>query len=54
MVTYSPLSTLGALALASSRDEQNKQKLFGQMLATGFIGVILGGLLGVLGFYNMF
>lgn len=54
MVTFSPLSTLGALALASSKDEQNKQRLFGQLLAVGFLSVLFGGALGLLGLYNLF
>lgn len=54
MVTFSPLSTLGALALASSTDEENKQKLFGQLLVVGFSSVIFGGLIGLLGIYNLF
>lgn len=54
MVTFSPLSTLGALTLASSNSEKDKQKLFGQLLAVGFSSVIFGGILGLLGIYNLF
>lgn len=54
MVTFSPLSTLGALTLSASSNEDNKQKLFGQLLAVGFSSVIFGGILGLLGIYNLF
>jgi Na+/H+ antiporter NhaD/arsenite permease-like protein len=54
MVTFSPLSTLGALTLASSNSEKDKQKLFGQLLAVGLSSVAFGGILGLLGIYNIF
>ena len=49
MVTYSPLSTLGALALASSRDEQNKQSCSTDACYRVYWGHS-GGLLGYSGF----
>jgi len=54
MVTFSPLSTLGALTLASSKNEENKQKLFTQLLAVGLSSVVFAGILGLLGLYNLF
>lgn len=54
MVTFSPLSTLGALTLASSKNEENKQKLFTQLLAVGLSSVVFAGILGLLGLYNIF
>ncbi|MBU5294582.1 hypothetical protein KQH90_11120 [Anaerosalibacter bizertensis] len=53
MVTFSPLSTLGALTLAASNNEENKQRLFGQLLAVGFLSVLFAGLLGLIGVYNL-
>lgn len=54
MVTFSPLSTLGALVLASSTsNEEEKQKLFGKLLAVGFASIAFGGLLGLIGIYDL-
>lgn len=53
MVTFSPLSTLGALTLASATEKSDKQKLFVQLLTIGISAVIFAGLLGVLGLYDL-
>ncbi|WIV13550.1 SLC13 family permease [Proteiniborus sp. MB09-C3] len=53
MVTFSPLSTLGALTLAAATESKDKQKLFGQLLIVGIGSVIFGGLIGFLGIYNI-
>ncbi|MBB6215662.1 Na+/H+ antiporter NhaD/arsenite permease-like protein [Anaerosolibacter carboniphilus] len=47
-VTNSPLSTLGALAMASA-DESETDKLFGQLLILGFGGILFGALLVFIG-----
>lgn len=52
-VTFSPLSTLGAIALSSSTEKTDKQKFFGQLLAVGLLSVLLAGILGLLGLYNI-
>lgn len=54
IVTFSPLSTLGAMVLASSKDEANKEKLFRQLLITAVFGVVFAGILGLLGVYDIF
>jgi Na+/H+ antiporter NhaD/arsenite permease-like protein len=43
-VTNSPLSTLGALAMACA-DESESDKLFGQLMILGFGGILFGALL---------
>ncbi|NBI07514.1 SLC13 family permease [Senegalia massiliensis] len=48
-VTNSPISTLGALAMANAPEEEDKQKLFGQLLILGFGGVVFGALLILIG-----
>ncbi len=53
-VTFSPLSTLGAIALSSATDKTDKQKFFGQLLVVGLLSVIIGGVLGLLGLYDLF
>lgn len=52
-VTFSPLSTLGAIALSSSTERIDKQKFFGQLLVVGLLSVLLAGVLGFLGLYNI-
>lgn len=52
-VTFSPLSTLGAIALSSSTDRIDKQKFFGQLLIVGLLSILLAGVLGFLGLYNI-
>jgi Na+/H+ antiporter NhaD/arsenite permease-like protein len=49
VVTNSPLSTLGALAMASAGDEVDRGKLFRELLAIGFGGILFGALLVFLG-----
>lgn len=44
-VTNSPLSTLGALAMASADDNIDKAKFFNQLLILGFGGVFFGAVL---------
>ncbi len=53
-VTFSPLSTLGALVLASAPEKTDKQKLFTHLMIVGFIAIIASGILGLLGVYNIF
>lgn len=48
-VTNSPLSTLGALAMASADENIDKAKFFNQLLALGFGGVLFGALLVFIG-----
>lgn len=45
MVTNSPLSTLGALAMASADESIDHEKFFAQLLILGFGGVLFGALL---------
>lgn len=54
VVTFSPLSTLGALVLASAPEGSKRQRLFTQQMIIGLLLLIFSGLLGILGFYNMF
>ncbi|MFZ5967884.1 MAG: SLC13 family permease [Bacillota bacterium] len=49
MVTNSPLSTLGALAMASAGDEVDKGKLFRELLILGFGGILFGAVIVFLG-----
>ncbi|MGO1819572.1 MAG: SLC13 family permease [Senegalia sp. (in: firmicutes)] len=49
LVTNSPISTLGALAMANAPENEDKQKLFGQLLILGFGGVVFGALLILIG-----
>ncbi len=44
-VTNSPLSTLGALAVASAGEDTDKTKLFNELLVLGFGGILFGALL---------
>ncbi|MGL5439942.1 MAG: SLC13 family permease [Filifactoraceae bacterium] len=44
-VTNSPLSTLGALAMASAGENIDKAKFFNQLLILGFGGVLFGAIL---------
>ncbi|MDO5062817.1 MAG: SLC13 family permease [Peptostreptococcaceae bacterium] len=48
-VTNSPLSTLGALAMASADESIDKAKFFNKLLALGFGGVAFGSLLVLFG-----
>ncbi len=48
-VTNSPLSTLGALAMASADESIDKAKFFNQLLALGFGGVLFGAILVFIG-----
>ncbi|MEW9121829.1 MAG: SLC13 family permease [Thermotaleaceae bacterium] len=49
VVTNSPISTLGALAMASAGDDVDKGRLFRDLLILGFGGVIFGALIVYLG-----
>ncbi|MBB6217710.1 Na+/H+ antiporter NhaD/arsenite permease-like protein [Anaerosolibacter carboniphilus] len=49
VVTNSPLSTLGALAMASAGDEVDRGKLFRELLVLGFGGILFGALIVFLG-----
>lgn len=44
-VTNSPISTLGALAMASADEEIDKAKFFNQLMILGFGGVVFGAIL---------
>lgn len=52
-VTFSPLSTLGAIALSASTEKTDEQKFFGQLLLVGFLSVLFAGVLGLMGLYNI-
>lgn len=52
-VTFSPLSTLGAIALSASTEKTDEQKFFGQLLLVGFLSVLFAGVLGLIGLYNI-
>jgi Na+/H+ antiporter NhaD/arsenite permease-like protein len=52
VVTYSPLSTLGALAMASSTDRVDKEKFFAKLLALGFGSILFAALLGFIGLFR--
>jgi hypothetical protein len=45
LVDSSPLSTIGALCIASASVEEGRQKLFNQMLAWGLSMAIIGAVL---------
>lgn len=49
VVTNSPLSTLGALAMASAGDDVDKGRLFRDLLILGFAGILFGALIVYLG-----
>ena len=53
VVTASPLSTLGALCLASANNETDKQKMFTQLLSMGFGSVLIAAILGGLGLFRL-
>lgn len=44
-VVYSPLSTLGALAMAALHKDEDSDKIFGQLLLIGFGGIIFSAIL---------
>lgn len=52
VVTVSPLSTLGALAVAAATSRTDKAKFFTQLLIIGALGVPLAFVLGLLGVYR--
>ncbi len=52
VVTLSPLSTLGALAVASATERTDKGKFFTQLLITGMSGIPLAFIFGLLGIYR--
>ncbi|MFA6411481.1 MAG: SLC13 family permease [Syntrophales bacterium] len=52
VVTVSPFSTLGALAMASATDATDTNKFFTKLLITGMCGVPAAFLIGLLGFYR--
>lgn len=51
-VTYSPLSTMGAMGMATASDRSNKQKLFAQLLATAMILLALTAAVFFAGLFN--
>ena len=51
-VTYSPLSTLGALGMANATGRTDRDKLFLWLLLFAIGAVILAGLLGLVGIYR--
>ena len=53
-VTYSPLSTLGALAMANVTDRVDKNKIFNALLISAIASTLFAGLLGVVGLYGFF
>lgn len=52
VVTVSPLSTLGALAVSSATSRTNKSKFFTQLLIVGALGIPFAFILGLLGVYK--
>ena len=52
VVTVSPLSTLGALAVTAATSRTDKTKFFTQLLIIGALGVPLAFVLGLLGVYR--
>lgn len=52
-VTYSPLSTVGALCLAAAGSKADKNKFFTQLLVVGFSNVLFVAILGFFGFYRI-
>lgn len=52
VVTVSPLSTLGALAVAAATERTEKEKFFTQLLMVGLAGLPLAFILGLLGVYR--
>lgn len=53
-VTYSPLSTMGAIGMAAASENCDKQKLFGQLMLVAFISLIFTSTLFYAGMYNKF
>lgn len=53
-VTYSPLSTMGAIGMSAASANCNKQKLFGQLMLVAFASLIFTSSLFFLGMYNKF
>lgn len=53
-VTYSPLSTMGAIGMSAASANCNKQKLFGQLMLVAFVSLIFTSTLFYLGIYNKF
>lgn len=51
IVTFSPLSTLGALTLSSVSNEKRRERLFIQLLIIAILGVGFAGVLGLVGLY---
>lgn len=52
-VTFSPLSTLGALILASASEKVDKQKLFTQLMGVAVLALVISAILGLIGVYNI-
>lgn len=53
-VTYSPLSTMGAIGMAAASEKCDKQKLFAQLMLIAFVSLIFTSTLFYLGVYNIF
>ena len=54
IVPISPLSTMGGIAMASSNDGTNKDKLFRDFLITAVLSLIGCAVLALTGFYGLF
>lgn len=53
-VTYSPLSTMGAIGMSAASENCDKQKLFGQLMLVAFVSLIFTSTLFYAGMYNRF
>lgn len=53
-VTYSPLSTMGAIGMAAASEKCDKQKLFAQLMLIAFVSLIFTSTLFYMGVYNIF
>lgn len=53
-VTYSPLSTMGAIGMSAASANCDKQKLFGQLMLVAFVSLVFTSTLFYFGIYNRF
>jgi len=53
-VTYSPLSTMGAIGMSAASEKCNKQELFTKLMLVAFVSLILTSTLFYMGVYNVF
>lgn len=53
-VVYSPLSTMGAIAMSAASEKADKQKMFTQFMLVAFISLLFTSAIFYLGIYNKF